>query len=100
MDLKAVIASVNDKAMEAHNAFHAGHHDVAKGYLDRIGSEIATYLYKPATPAADVTESATTVKDSETLAETQEKVSAPGVHPAVIDPDAVAQQKALDQAGA
>lgn len=99
MDLKDVIASVCEKAKEAHDAFHAGHHDTARGFLDRIGSEVATYLYKPATPADGVTESATTVKDPETLAE--KPAQAPGaVLPATqFLSEHAAQKKAHDQAG-
>ena len=33
MDLKDVIKSNREKAIEAHNAFHAGHHDVAENFL-------------------------------------------------------------------
>lgn len=86
MDLKDVIASVDKKAMEAHNAFHAGHHDVAKGYLDRIGSEIANYLYSGETPAGDVTESATSEKPKETSKEKPAQGPKAAVRPAAVDP--------------
>ncbi len=88
MDFKDVVKDVLYKAEDAHSAFHAGHHDVAKGYLDRIGAEIAEFLYPPATPAGDVTESATSEKAGETLPETPAQVPGAPAQPAAVDPAA------------
>ena len=69
MDLKDVVEKVNRDALEALNAFHAGHHDTAEKYLYEIEKKVVEYLRVPATPAGDVTKSAT----SETSAEKKEE---------------------------
>ncbi len=92
MDLKNVIATVNEKAMEAHNAFHAGHRLPAEEYLRQSLDEIQMYFDEQTKPAGDVPESPTSAKSIETLTETQAKVDPPGVQPAVIDPDAPAPE--------
>ncbi len=86
MDLKEVIATVNEKAMEAHKAFHAGHHDTAEGYLGEVRLVIEAYWMEKRKPGQDITGKATSEKPDESLEETQAKVSGPGVQPAVIDP--------------
>lgn len=58
MDLKEVIEKVNADAMEAYNAFHAGHKDVAEEHLARVAVLIDDY--EPLYPKQheDVTKSA------------------------------------------
>lgn len=87
MDLKDVVQSVQHSALEASNAFHAGHHDNAEKYLYEIEKLVVEYLRMPSLRDGDVTGSATSETPTETLQETQAKVSGPGVQPAVIDPD-------------
>lgn len=67
MDLKNVVQNVKEKADEAVNSFHAGHHDNAKHYLAGIRAEIVEYERENPPPADDVTKSVT----SETPAEVQ-----------------------------
>ena len=55
MDLKDVIAIVDQEANEAHRAFHAGHHENAEKHLYTIEKTVVEYLRMPATPAGDVT---------------------------------------------
>lgn len=59
MDLKDVVQNVRDKADEAVNSFHAGHHDNARHYLAGIRAEIVQFETANPTPADDVTGSAT-----------------------------------------
>ncbi len=92
MDLKDVVANSQVTSAEALSAFNAGHHDKAEGILMAQMIETGEYFGERTTPAGDVTESATSEKPAETLEETQAKVSGPGVHPAVIDPDAPASE--------
>lgn len=99
MDLKDVIAKVNKQAMEAHNAFHAGHHDVAELHLGRIWWLIEDGLPGHGTKKSDVTESATSEKMDAELKELPHPAVGPEAQPAAGDPAAAAQQKALDQAG-
>jgi len=91
MDLSEVVSSVYADSAEAHSAFHAGHHDKAEEYLASIENDIGQYVRENPKPPGGVTESPTSEADAETLTETQEQVSAPGVQPAVIDPAAAAQ---------
>ena len=92
MDLKDVIEDVRVKAIEAHNAFHAGHGDVAENYLGEISVAIDAYFIKPTTPAGDVTESATSEKPAETQTEKPAEVPGAQVRPAAVVPEKLAQQ--------
>ena len=62
MDLKDVIKEVRDKAVEAHNAFHAGHHDVAENYLMEQMLKICAYFNGNITLPEVVKTSASTEK--------------------------------------
>ena len=86
MDLKEIVAKNKNIAESAHSSFHAGRLDDAENYLMVEMQTIARYFNGKTTSAGDVNESATSEKPAETLEETQEKVSGPGVHPAVVDP--------------
>lgn len=91
MDLKDVVESVRQKAIEVHNAFHAGHPDVAENYLRGIRAEIMDYEKDKATPERDVTESATSETPAETSKATPAQpagppAKAPGVVPFVDPP--------------
>lgn len=97
MDLKDVIAKVNEQAMEAHNAYHAGHAEKIGVYFARIKDVINKAFSEYGELLGDVTESATSEKQAENLEETQAKVSGPDVHPAVIDPDGDAQAPGVAQ---
>ncbi len=99
MDLKDVIVTVRERAMEATNAFHAGHHDVAEQYLLEQLLEIQKYFNEKPTPAGDVTESTSSSPDAGPPEEKPAAVPGASAQPAVGDPAAAAQQKALDQAG-
>ncbi|MBA7630458.1 hypothetical protein ES703_37980 [subsurface metagenome] len=92
MDLKDVVANLQVTSAEALSAFNAGHHDKAEERLMAQMIETGKYFDEKTKPAGDVTGSATSEKPAESLEETQAKVSGSGVHPAVIDPVAAAQQ--------
>lgn len=99
MDLKDVIATVREKAIEAHNAFHAGHHDVAEQYLAGIRAQIVEYERAPEQRTEDVTESATSEKPAEASPATPAAPGGPAAQAGAVLPADAAQQKALDQAG-
>ena len=65
MDLREVVAKVKTAAEGAHSSFHAGRLDGAEKYLGEIRLNLEAYFDVPASPASDVTESATTEKDVE-----------------------------------
>ena len=92
MDLKDVIADVREKAIEAHNAFHAGHGDVSEKYLLEIAEKIVEYLEITIPKKVDVTEAT----DIQTPAneQTEKPAAAPGasLHPGPFGPDAAARQ--------
>lgn len=92
MDLKDVIAKVNEVAMEAHNAFHAGHQDVAEAYLRKSLDQIQMYFDEQTKPAGDVTESATSEKSAETLPETPAEVPGDSVAAAALGSQAAASE--------
>jgi len=92
MDLKEVVETVAEQADEAKRAFHAGHHDNAEAHLGELRLVIEAYWMETRKPGEVLGESATSEKPAETIEETQAQVSGPGVHPAVIDPAAAAQQ--------
>ena len=120
MDLKDVIEKVNEQAMEAHNAFHAGQHDVAEVHLGRIWWLIEDELPKTGRPQSDVTESITSEKPAALPEEKPEELLGDAVNPAaysreladqkpaevpvapaqpaVVDPAAAAQQIGTGQA--
>lgn len=99
MDLKDVVQSIKDKADEANTAFHAGHPEKSNLYFKNIMEEIRSYFAAMSPTEVAALEAFTSEKPTDSLMETQEKVSAPGVHPAVIDPKPGAQQAAFDKAG-
>ena len=76
MDLKDVIATVDQEANEAHRAFHAGHKENAEQHLMTTMMTIGKYLDEQTTPAGDVTESATSSQDAK--AETEKPAAVPG----------------------
>jgi len=86
MDLKDVIEQVNRDALEGLNAFHAGHHDVTEKYLYDIEKQVVEYLRVPATPAEDVTESATIETPDATEQEKPAEVFGGPEHLAALDP--------------
>jgi len=92
MDLKEVVERAKTTTESAYSSFHAGRHDDSEKYLCVVAKTINEYFGVPPTPLEHVTKSATSEKSEETIEETQAKVSGPGVHPAVIDPAAAAQQ--------
>ena len=92
MDLKDLVQNVRDKANEAHNAFHAGHHDVAEQYLAGIRAQILEYERAPEQRTEDVTKLATTEKPDEDQKDTPAKALGAQSQPAVVDPAAAAQQ--------
>jgi len=92
MDLREVVDKVQTTAKSAYSSFHAGRPADAEKYLYTLEKLVVEYSSMQATPAGDVNGSATSEKPAEPLVETQAKVSGPDVHPAVIDPDAAAQQ--------
>ncbi len=93
MDLKDVIADVSEKAIEAHNAFHAGHGDVAENNLDEIRLKVAAYFDLTVQLRGDVTESVTSEKPEATLAATPAQGSAAEAHPGGIVPFAENQNQ-------
>lgn len=92
MDLKDVIATVNEKAMEAHSAFHAGHHDVAEQHLRRLTVEVDQYFRESSTSAGDVTESTTSEKPDATEQEKPAEVPGAALPATQFDSRAAAQQ--------
>ena len=56
MDLKDVIATVDQEADEAHRAFHAGHNDNAEGHLMTVMLKICVYFDAKITLPEHVTE--------------------------------------------
>jgi len=98
MDLREVVERVLNTAKSAYSSFHAGRPADAEKYLYVLEKLVVDYSSMQATTAGDVTETATSEKPAESLEETQAKVSGPGVHPAVIDPAAAAQQIGKRQA--
>ena len=92
MDLKDVVEKVNRDALEALNAFHAGHHDTAEKYLYEIEKQVVEYLRVPASPAGDVTESATSEKPDEVQKDTPAKVLGDSAQPVTPGAAAAAQQ--------
>lgn len=87
MDLKEIVEQVENSAKEARSAYHAGHRDVAEEWLGKIGIQIAGYITDKAMPAGDVTESATSEKETE--AQTEKPAEVPGA-PAQPAPGAAA----------
>jgi len=92
MDLKEVIESVNEKAMEANNAFHAGHQIVAQRYLQESCELIGKFFDEKGMSATDVTESATSEKPAEDQKDTPAKVPGAAIPATQFDPAAAAQQ--------
>lgn len=92
MDLKDVVATVKEKAIEAEKAFHAGHRDTAENYLGEVRTVINEYFAVPATPLTDVTGSATS-ENPEEASQTKPAQEPGAVLPASqFDPAAAAQQ--------
>lgn len=87
MDLKAMLKSLKENAIEAELAFHAGHQEVVDVLLKSTYEIIRNYFNQWTPPADDVTEGAAGVKTDQPLTEVQKQVSGPGVEPAVIDPE-------------
>ena len=86
MDLKDVIADVRQKAIEAHNAFHAGHKDVARNYLGEIRSEIQVFFGEGKEPWGDVTAPTDKQKPAEVQSEKPDEVPDAQVRPAAVLP--------------
>jgi len=99
MDLKEAIERVKTAAESAHSSFHAGRHEDAENYLFEVEKVVVEYLRMTATPAGDVTETATSETETEQSEETPEKAAGDRVQPGAVLPDVAGQQKALDQAG-
>lgn len=99
MDLKDVVNSVREEADEAHKAFHAGHPEKTLKRFKVIMESIRAYFNQMSPAEVAELSEATSEPASEKIEDVQAEVSAPGVQPAVIDPDAAAQRKAIDQAG-
>jgi len=72
MDLKDVIEKVENEAQEAGLAFRAGHHIVAKRYLNEASDTIRKYFDEFGLPAGDVTESTNHAIQDEAQTQTQE----------------------------
>jgi len=89
MDLREVIEKVKIAADSAHSSFHAGRRDDAERYLYKVGNLVVGCLPMPATPAGDVTESATSEKPAEEHAEKPAEVPASHPIPASYDLGAV-----------
>lgn len=85
MDLKTVIETVCTLAGEAHNAYHAGHHDVAHGHLGEVRMIIEALGEMPAQPASDVTESATIEKPAQAQGEKPAQVFDGPANPEALD---------------
>ena len=98
MDLKDIIRDVYSNAAEAHAAFHAGHHEVAEKYLDKIGNDIEQYVSEKPLPAGDVTESATSESPAETAMEKPAAVPSDPAKAADQNPKPFARQNDPGQA--
>jgi len=92
MDLKDVIQTVVEQADEAQKAFNAGHHDNAEEHLHSIEGLVVEYLRMPATPAGDVTGSATMQKAFEDSPEPPAQVPGFAAADAAQGSQAAAQQ--------
>ena len=92
MDLKDVIADLDRTAKEAHNAFHAGHHDVAENYLMEQMLETCAYFDGKITLPEHVTKSATNETPPAEQSEKPAEVPGAQVRPAAVVHDADVQQ--------
>ena len=92
MDLKDVIGEVKRDLEEADRAFHAGHHDTAKKFLNGVRLVIKANIELVDTTAGDVTESATNEKEKGKVAETKAEEPRPAAQPAAVDPAEAAQE--------
>lgn len=81
MELKDVVQTVKEKADEAHNAYHAGHQDLANGYLGEARLVIEAYELSSALPGEDVSKAATSETSSEKTPETPAQVPGSPVQP-------------------
>ena len=86
MDLKDVIAEAKKDMEEADRAFHAGHHDTARKYLNGIRVVIAANVELPATPAGDVTKSIPNEKLEQSSSEKPEQVPGAAAQPGAAAP--------------
>ena len=76
MDLIELVEKVHSAATEATLAFRAGHHIVAKRYLNEASEMTRKYFDEFGMPASDVTESTNHAVQDEAQTQTQEP--APG----------------------
>jgi len=97
MDLREVIEKVKIAAESAHSSFHAGRRDDAERYLYKVGNLVVGCLPVPATPAGDVTESATSEKPAEEHAEKPAEVPGAPAQPAEVGPVLPASQFGVSQ---
>ena len=86
MDLKDVIKSNREKAIEAHNAFHAGHSDVAENYLMEQMLKTCAYFDGKITLPGGVNEPTDKLKPAEVQSEKPAAVPGDAVRPAAVLP--------------
>lgn len=99
MDLREAVERVKTASEGANSSFHAGRKGEAERYLYEIEKLVVEYLRMPATPAGDVTESATSEKPEASQKETPAQAEGARAQPGAVLPGSAAQRAALDQAG-
>lgn len=82
MDMKEVVQTVRDKADEALNAYHAGHHDNADNYLGEIRTVIQAHFGELGEWGGNVPGSPTSEKAAEVTDEKPAEVPGAPAQPA------------------